>query len=42
MKSEFLNHLRVETEKLRGAGLFKTERVISSAQSARIVANGRP
>ena len=42
MNSDFLNHLRVETEKLSEAGLFKTERVISSAQSARIVANGRP
>ena len=42
MNSDFLNHLRTETEKLREAGLFKTERVISSSQSARIVANGRP
>jgi glycine C-acetyltransferase len=42
MNSEFLNHLRIETEKLREAGLFKTERVISSAQSAHIVANDRP
>ena len=42
MNSDFLKHLRAETEKLREAGLFKTERVISSAQSARIVANGRP
>ncbi len=41
MNSDFLKHLRAETEKLREAGLFKTERVISSAQSARIVANGR-
>ena len=42
MNSDFLNHLRVETEKLREAGLFKAERIITSAQSARITANGRP
>lgn len=42
MNSNFQNHLRGETEKLREAGLFKTERVITSAQSARITANGRP
>ena len=42
MNSDFQNHLRGETEKLREAGLFKTERVITSAQSARITANGRP
>ncbi len=42
MNSDFQNHLRGETEKLREAGLFKTERVITSAQSARIMANGRP
>ncbi len=42
MNSNFQNHLRGETEKLREAGLFKTERVITSAQSARIMANGRP
>ena len=38
MNSNFQNHLRGETEKLREAGLFKTERVITSAQSARITA----
>ncbi|MBL0209510.1 MAG: glycine C-acetyltransferase [Holophagaceae bacterium] len=42
MNPNFLNHLRAEAEKLREAGLFKTERVISSAQGARIMANGRP
>lgn len=42
MNPDFLNHLRGETEKLREAGLFKGERVITSAQSARITANGRP
>ncbi len=42
MNPDFLNHLRGETEKLREAGLFKSERVITSAQSARITANGRP
>ncbi len=42
MNAEFLNHLRTETDKLRDAGLFKSERVITSAQSARITANGRP
>ncbi len=42
MNADFLTHLQAETEKLRGAGLFKTERVISSAQSARITANGKP
>ncbi len=42
MNPDFLNHLRSETAKLREAGLFKSERVITSAQSARITANGRP
>ncbi|MBL0313712.1 MAG: glycine C-acetyltransferase [Holophagaceae bacterium] len=42
MNADFLNHLRTETDKLRDAGLFKSERVITSAQSARITANGRP
>lgn len=41
MDSRFLSHLRTETDKLKELGLFKTERVITSTQGARITANGR-
>ncbi len=41
MNPDFLSHLTAETAKLREAGLFKTERIITTAQSARIEANGR-
>ena len=41
MDQRFLDHLTLETQKLRDAGLFKRERVISSPQQAVIEANGR-
>jgi glycine C-acetyltransferase len=37
----FLNHLATETSKLREQGLYKTERVMTSPQGARVEANGR-
>ncbi len=36
MESDFLEHLRRQTEELREAGLFKAERVITSPQQAAI------
>ena len=41
MHQPFLDHLRRETEQLRGAGLYKSERVITSPQAAWIDADGR-
>jgi glycine C-acetyltransferase len=41
MTSAFLSHLRLELESLKGAGLYKSERVITSKQSGEIeVASG--
>lgn len=37
----FLNHLNAELQKLREAGLYKTERVMTSPQSAWVEANGK-
>lgn len=41
MSDAFLSHLRNELEGLRQAGLYKSERVITSTQSARIESGGR-
>jgi glycine C-acetyltransferase len=41
MTSTFTDHLRTELDELRKAGLYKSERVISSMQSAEIEADGR-
>jgi glycine C-acetyltransferase len=40
MKSDFVDHLRHETEALRAAGLYKAERVITSPQQAAISVAG--
>lgn len=41
MKQNFLSHLRKETEALKGQGLYKTERVLTSMQQSHIRANER-
>lgn len=41
MDPSFLSHLAAETQKLREAGLYKTERVMTSPQSAWIETQGR-
>ena len=41
MTSAFLNHLSSELEGLKAAGLYKSERVIASPQSAEIEVGGR-
>lgn len=41
MDSEYLKRLHQQTEDLKGNGLFKNERLISSPQQARITAEGR-
>ncbi|MCT7373849.1 glycine C-acetyltransferase [Chelativorans salis] len=41
MTASFLKHLSTELEGLREAGLYKTERVITSMQSAAIESDGR-
>ena len=41
MHELFVNRVAAQLEEIRGAGLFKTERVISSPQGAEIVVNGR-
>lgn len=41
MDLPFLNHLSLETKKLKDQGLFKAERVIDSRQGARIRSGGR-
>lgn len=41
MNSSFVTRIAAELEEIRTAGLFKTERVISSAQGAEIMVNGR-
>lgn len=42
MNQAFLDHLRVETSRLKEQGLYKTERLISSQQHAHIIAEGQP
>lgn len=41
MSDAFLSHLRSELDGLKGAGLYKSERVITSMQSAEIESGGR-
>jgi glycine C-acetyltransferase len=42
MNDRFLSHLRTTLEEIRGAGFYKTERVIASPQSSDIrLASGR-
>ncbi len=41
MGQDFLGHLAAETAKLKTAGLYKHERVITSPQAARIAAEGK-
>jgi glycine C-acetyltransferase len=41
MYEPFVKRVADQLEEIRGAGLFKTERVISSGQGAEIVVNGR-
>ena len=41
MSQPFLDHLSAELDGLKSAGLYKSERVISSMQSASIVTDGR-
>ena len=40
MSKAFLSHLHSELEGLKSAGLYKSERVISSPQSAEIEVGG--
>lgn len=41
MNSSFVTRIAAELEELRTAGLFKTERIIASAQGAEIMVNGK-
>jgi len=41
MAADFRNHLAIELDGLKAAGLYKSERVISTMQSAEIEADGR-
>lgn len=41
MDQRFLSHLATEAQKLKDQGLYKTERVITSPQMARITAEGK-
>ncbi len=41
MHELFVNRVAAQLEEIRGAGLFKSERVISSPQGAEILVNGR-
>ena len=41
MHELFVNRISAQLDEIRAAGLFKTERVIQSAQGAEIVVNGR-
>ena len=41
MSAAFLSHLSAELDGLKSAGLYKSERVISSTQSAEIEVGGR-
>ncbi len=41
MHELFVNRVAAQLEEIRAAGLFKTERVISSEQGAEIIVNGR-
>ena len=41
MHEVFVNRIAAQLEEIKGAGLFKTERVFSSPQGAEIIVNGR-
>jgi len=41
MNSSFVNRIAAELEEIKTAGLFKTERIITSAQGAEIMVNGK-
>jgi glycine C-acetyltransferase len=41
MNSSFVKRIAAELEEIKAAGLFKTERIITSAQGAEILVNGR-
>ena len=41
MNNSFVNRITAELEEIKAAGLFKNERVISSAQGAEIIVNGK-
>src|SRR6195952_1512548 len=41
MNSNFITRIGAEVEEIKEAGLFKTERVISSEQGAEIIVNGK-
>jgi len=40
MNNNFVKRIGVELEEIKGAGLFKNERIISSEQGAEIIVNG--
>lgn len=42
MNTNLINRIQAEVNEIQEAGLFKQERVISSVQSAHIIANGKP
>src|SRR5687768_14700253 len=42
MDQRFLDHLGTESGKLKAQGLYKSERVITSRQGARVTAGGKP
>lgn len=42
ISKEYLEHLQTELQNIENEGLYKRERIITSQQSAEIVANGKP
>lgn len=42
MNNNFVDRIKAEVSEIEAAGLFKQERIISSVQSAHIIANGKP
>ena len=41
MNENFVNRIREEVQEIQEAGLFKTERIITSDQGAEIIVNGK-
>lgn len=41
MNSTFVSRISTELEEIKTAGLFKSERIITSAQGAEIIVNGK-
>src|SRR5580700_6414583 len=41
MNDSFVNRISAELEEIRASGLFKTERIIASAQGAEIMVGGK-